>query len=319
MAKHHELKPTFKTSHSGIFDAAIPPVLEIESGDRVTLHSLSGGADILPTGKEFQILPDHLEFLREYSERNLKVPGHIMTGPIAVKGARPGDTLEVRIRDVRLRQNWGYNTIRPLGGGLPEDFPVHYRTHILFDMDRKLGKLPWGVDLPLSPFFGVMGVAPPPLWGAISSGPPREHGGNIDNKELVVGTTLFLPVFVDGGNFSAGDGHACQGDGEVNSSALETALTGTFEIALRKDLKLTMPRAETPTHYVTMGMDVDLDDAAKQALREMIVFICEKTNLSREDAYTLCSLAADLRVTQIVDGNKGIHVMLAKTALHGEA
>ena len=315
MATHHELHATTKTAHWGFFDAAIPPVLEIASGDRVTLHSINGGPDILPTSKEFDVLPDHREFLRDFQGK--PVPGHIMTGPIAIKGARIGDALEVRILDVKLRQNWGYNSIHPLGGGLPEDFPVRHRTHIFLDRERMVGKLPWGVDLPLNPFFGVMGVAPPKLWGAISSGPPREHGGNIDNKELVAGSTLFLPVHVDGGLFSAGDGHACQGDGEVNSSALETALTGTFEIILRKALKLTMPRAETPTHYITMGMDVDLDDAAKQALREMIVFIVEKTNLSREDAYTLCSLAADLRVTQIVDGNKGIHVMLAKTALHG--
>ena len=314
MPKSHEVKATAKTIHYSVFDAAIPPVLEIDSGDRVTLQCLSGAPDVIPTSGPFELLPEHLQVIKDLAVKN---PGHFMTGPVAVRGAKPGHTLEIRILDVWLRQNWAHNSIRPLGGALPEDFQVRRCLHILLDGEKMVAKMPWGVDLPLNPFFGVMGVAPPPLWGAISSGPPREHGGNMDNKELVKGSTLFLPVFVDGGNFSAGDGHAAQGDGEVNSNGLETALGGTFEIILRKDLKLTMPRAETPTHYITMGMDVDLDDAAKQALREMIVFICERTNLSREDAYTLCSLAADMRVTQIVDGNKGIHVMLAKSALHG--
>ena len=314
MPKSHELKATAKTIHYSVFDAAIPAVLEIDSGDRVTLQCLSGAPDVIPKSGPFELLPEHLQVIKDL---NVKNPGHFMTGPVAVRGAKPGHALEIRILDVWLRQNWAHNSIRPLGGALPEDFQVRRCLHILLDREKMVAKLPWGVDLPLNPFFGVMGVAPPKLWGPISSGPPREHGGNMDNKELIKGSTLFLPVHVDGGNFSAGDGHAAQGDGEVNSNGLETALGGTFEIILRKDLKLTMPRAETPTHYITMGMDVDLDDAAKQALREMIVFICEKTNLSREDAYTLCSLAADLRVTQIVDGNKGIHVMLAKSALHG--
>jgi acetamidase/formamidase len=137
----------------------------------------------------------------------------------------------------------------------------------------------------------------------------------MDNKELAAGTTLYLPVFNPGALFSAGDGHAVQGDGEVCLTALETCMTGTFELIVRKDLSLAMPRAETPGHYLTMGMNEDLDDAAKQALREMIALIRERANLSAEDAYTLCSLMADLRITQLVDGNKGVHAMLPKAAL----
>jgi acetamidase/formamidase len=229
-----------------------------------------------------------------------------------VRGAEPGDVLEVRIRQVVLRQDWGWNLIQPLLGTLPDDFPELRRTFLPLDRERMEARLPWGSALPLRPFFGIMACAPPPGWGRITSVIPRAHGGNMDNKELVAGTTLYLPVFVPGAGFCVGDGHGAQGDGEVCLTAIETALTGTFEIHLRKDLSLTLPRAETPTHHVTMGFDPDLDDAAAMALRDMIRLITERTGLSREDAYMLCSLAADLRVTQTVDVNKGIHVMLEK-------
>jgi len=171
--------------------------------------------------------------------------------------------------------------------------------------------------VPLRPFFGIMGVAPPPHYGAVSSIEPREFGGNMDNKELIAGSTLFLPVWARGALFSAGDGHAVQGDGEVCLTALETSLSGTFELVLHKRYGLKFPRAVTPTHYITMGMDPDLDDAARQALREMIALIGELAALAPEDAYTLCSLACNLRVTQLVDGNKGIHAMLARSLLPG--
>jgi acetamidase/formamidase len=173
--------------------------------------------------------------------------------------------------------------------------------------------MPWGMELPLAPFFGVMGTAPPAHWGRVSSLIPRAFGGNIDNKELGAGATLYLPVFVEGALFSCGDGHGAQGDGEVCITAIETALEGTFEFHLREDLSFAMPRAETRTHHITMGIDPDLDICAKDALREMIGLITERTKLSREEAYMLCSLAADLRVTQTVNGNKGIHCMLPKT------
>ena len=175
--------------------------------------------------------------------------------------------------------------------------------------------MPWGLELPLKPFFGVTAVAPPAPWGMVSTLPPRRNGGNMDNKELVAGTTLYLPIHVDGALFSVGDGHAAQGDGEVNINAIETGLVGTFELIVRDDMKLDWPMAETPTHVMTMAFDPDLDDAVVIALRDMIKLICARTGLSREDAYTLCSLAADLRVTQVVNGSKGIHCMLEKRCL----
>lgn len=223
--------------------------------------------------------------------------------------------LEVRIEDIQLRQDWGYNVIRPLAGTLQGDFHATRLLHIPLDLNAKVGKLPWGLELELAPFFGVMGTAPPPAWGRVTSIVPRAFGGNLDNKEMVAGATIFLPVFVEGGLFSCGDGHAAQGDGEVCVTAIETALQGRFTFILREDLAFAYPRAETPTHYLTMGMDPDLDRCAEMALRDMIVLIGEVAGLSREDAYTLCSIAADLRVTQTVNGSKGIHCMLAKKLL----
>jgi acetamidase/formamidase len=180
-----------------------------------------------------------------------------------------------------------------------------------------IGRLPWCLELPLSPFFGVMAVAPPPGWGSVSTLPPRRNGGNLDNKELVAGTTLYLPIHVEDALFSVGDGHGAQGDGEVCITAIETGLVGTFELILRDDMRLTWPQAETPTHAVTMAFDPDLDDCVTIALREMLDLIVARTGLDRQEAYALCSLAADLRVTQVVNGSKGIHVMLDKRYLRG--
>ncbi|MCP8937087.1 acetamidase/formamidase family protein [Alsobacter sp. SYSU M60028] len=308
---HHHLKASAETCHWGFFDGSLPPVLTVESGDSVTIDCLAGAPEQLP-GPGFHVPPE----IHEVHQRAVKqLPGHILTGPVAVRGAKPGHVLEVRIKDIQLRQDWGYNVIRPLAGTLQDDFHETRMLHIPLDAQRNVATLPWGLELKLAPFFGVMGVAPPRGWGRLTSLVPRAFAGNIDNKELVAGATLFLPVFVDGANFSCGDGHGAQGDGEVNVTAIETALQGTFEFVLRDDLVFTYPRAETPTHYITMGMDPDLDQCVVRALRDMIVLMGEKAGLSREDAYTLCSLAADLHVTQTVNGSKGVHCMIAKELL----
>ena len=174
---------------------------------------------------------------------------------------------------------------------------------------------PWGVTIPAKPFFGVMGTAPAAGRGRMTSVEPQDFGGNIDNKELVAGSVLYLPVAVAGGLFSAGDGHAAQGDGEVCLSAVETGLTATFGIGLVKGAHLPAPFAETPGHLITMAFHEDLDEAVRIALRHMIGQIAERTLLSAEHAYRLCSLAADLHVTQVVNRRKGIHVMLPKSIL----
>jgi acetamidase/formamidase len=311
MGAHHELHASSKTVHWGFFDARLPPVLRVASGDRVTFDCLTAEPEDLPPDPSW-VLPE----LREVHAGCERGPGpHFMTGPVWVEGAEPGDTLEVRILDCWLRQDWGWNLIAPLLGTLPEDFPRLRRLHLTIDRKAMEARLPWGMRVPLRPFFGVIGVAPPPAYGRITSVVPREHGGNLDNKELVPGATLYLPVWNRGALLSVGDGHAVQGDGEVCLTAVEAAVSGTFELVVRKDLRLAFPRAETPTHWITMGLDPDLDDAAKQALREMIALLGDLVGLAPEDAYTLCSLAADLRVTQLVDGNKGIHAMLPKSVL----
>lgn len=315
MPQDHRLDASAKTCHWGCFAADIPPVMEIETGDTVTVQAISGGPDVLPEG-DYEIPPAYADV-----HANVHPPfgrGHILTGPIRVKGAEPGDALEVRVKRIELGTDWGWNAIRPLMGALYEDFHEHRLIHVALDRARMTGRLPWGVDLPLSPFFGVMGTAPPPEWGMLRSTEPRAFGGNMDCKELGEGARIFFPVFVEGANFSAGDGHALQGDGEVNVTAIEAALTGTFEFHLHKGMKLDLPFAETDEHYITLGLDTDLDHATKQALRQMIDLATSRTNLSREEVYALLSICGDLRISQVVNMVKGAHVMLAKSHLHGD-
>ena len=309
MTEHHTVACRPNNCHWGFFDAALPPVLTVVSGDTVTFDCVSGGRDILPTDPAFEILADHRAIHGALTPR---LGAHIMTGPVAVAAAEPGDVLQIDILSIECRQNWGYTRIRPLAGTLPEDFPIHKIWHSAIDWQRGIATLPWGAEIDLAPFFGVMGVAPPPVYGAVTSIVPREFGGNMDCKELVAGTTLYLPIWTPGALFSVGDGHGVQGDGEVCITALETALSGTFRLTLRKDLQFDLPRAETPSHHITMGFNDDLDDAAKTALREMIDLIVERLGLAADEAYMFASLAVDLRVTQLVDGNKGIHAMLPK-------
>jgi acetamidase/formamidase len=211
--------------------------------------------------------------------------------------------------------DWGFVAILPLLGTLPDEFTEYETIHPSIDRARGVCTLPWGTELPLDPFFGIIGVAPPKAWGRCGSPVPRAFGGNMDNKELKPGTTLYLPVFNEGALFMAGDGHGVQGDGEVCITALETGLSGKFRLTVRQDFPVEFPFAETATHLMSIGLDEDLDDAAKQAVREMVKHVCKRTNLSRNQAYMLCSLIGDLRVTQTVDGNKGVHMLLAKSYL----
>ncbi|MEI7494972.1 MAG: acetamidase/formamidase family protein [Betaproteobacteria bacterium] len=309
MSQTHFLNPTPQTVHWGHFNAAIPAVLEVASGDELVIDTFSGGMSEVADPTLFR--PEH----RLIVDTVPQILGpHILTGPVHVSGAEPGDTLEIRILDIELTTDWGWNIIRPLKGALPEDFPNLSRRVIPIDRQANVARLPWGVDIPLRPFFGIIGVAPPPAYGLVSSVEPREYGGNIDNKEFIPGTSLFLPVFVPGANLSVGDGHAVQGDGEVCLTALETCLKGRFQVIVHKQ-SLNFPRAITPTHYIAMGMDVDLDDAAKQALRNMIKWLTEIKPWTAEEAYVFCSLACDLHVTQLVDGNKGIHAMVSRGIL----
>jgi len=289
----------------------------VQSGDTVILECVSGGPETLPPPSSGLKVPAALSAI--HASNIPRAGGHIITGPVAIAGAEPGDMLEVHIDKIEFGNDWGFCGFRPLAGTLPEDFPERFISHITVDRQRKIGRMPYGLELELAPFFGVMGVAPKPGYGTISTVQPREHGGNLDNKELGEGATLFLPVWAPGAMFSAGDGHGVQGDGEVCINALEICLTGTFTFTLHKQQGgaplLSHPRGETATHYISMGMNEDLDIAMKQALREMIAFICSRSNLSRQEAYQFCSLAVDFRVTQTVNGEKGVHGMLKKGLL----
>jgi acetamidase/formamidase len=238
---------------------------------------------------------------------------HTLTGPIYVKGAEPGDVLEVRFREIDLWLPIAGQGFVPARGVLPEEFPYAWNKVHFLDLEEKTLAYAPGVVIPLAPFWGVIGVAPPASMGRVPSGPPNVFGGNLDNRDLRPGASLFLPVHVEGALLSLGDGHAAQGYGEVCLSAVETSLQGEIQLVVHKGKRLRWPRAETPSHYIAMGLHTDLDEAVKLATRDMLDFVVETKGLSREDAYLLLSAAMDLVVTQAVDGTKGIHALLPKS------
>ena len=311
--RNHRLLPTPQTITWGYFDARTPPVLRIRSGDVVEIESLVAftveGLEAAGLRRE-QIQPALLEIDREVKDRG-NVP-HILTGPIWVDSAEPGDVLEVKVISVEPTVPYAVNFFGPGRGFLADEFTYEHYKLTPLDLSRKVARFSKDIEIPIKPFFGVMGVAPPAFSGRISSGPPWIHTGNIDNKELVAGSAVYLPVHVKGALFSAGDGHAAQGDGEVCVTALETSLRGTFQLSVRKGQRLLWPRAETPAHFVTMGFDESLEVATRIAINEMMDFLRTQKGLSREEAYILASDAVDLRITQLVDGKKGVHALLPK-------
>jgi acetamidase/formamidase len=308
----HELKASPATVHRGFFDASLKPVLTIDSGDVVRLETASGNPRYFESlGVPREKIPAELYTVYEGVEGTGR-GDHTLNGPIAIRGAEPGDMLEIRIRTVDVRLPIAGQSFVPNRGLLPEEFPYEKARVLWIDLTRKTVEYAPGVEVPVKPFWGVMGVAPPPGMGRVPSGPPNVFGGNLDNRDLGTGSTLYLPVHVAGALLSIGDGHAVQGHGEVCLSAVETSLKGEIQVVLHKGRTLRWPRAETATHYITMGLHADLDEAAKIATREMLDFLVESKGLRREDAYMLASAAMDLIVTQVVDGTKGIHAMMPK-------
>ncbi|HWK52998.1 MAG TPA: acetamidase/formamidase family protein [Hyphomicrobiales bacterium] len=308
----HRLPASPQTVVWGYYDATSEPVLRIASGDTVQIHTLIVTG---PDGLEAAGLPpEQVEpALRDVHAQVARGGPHILTGPIYIEEAMPGDVLQVNILSVQPAVPYATNTFSR-GGFLGEEFAGPRTRLFPLDLERGVAQFGDGIEIPLRPFFGSMGVAPPPDAGRLGSGPPWIHAGNLDNKELVAGTTLFIPVHVPGALFQAGDGHAAQGDGEVSLTALETSLEGELEFIVRKDMgTLTWPRAETPEAYITMGMDENLEEAARIAVREMIAFLVAEKQLSADDAYMLTSMAVDLRITQLVDGKLGVHAMLWKS------
>ncbi|MCC7181292.1 MAG: acetamidase/formamidase family protein [Acidobacteria bacterium] len=310
----HDLKLAPDNVHWGYYDARVKPVLTIASGDRVRVETMAarGLERLRLAGVAESEIPESMKAVE--AAVTARGPGaHPLTGPIFVSGAEPGDSLEVRIGDIQFLHPYGVIGFLPGGGTLPSEFPYAYLKLVRFDPSGRTARFAPGVTLPLAPFFGSIGVAPPVLSGRVSSGPPGPHVGNLDIKELGAGSTIFLPVHVPGALLSIGDGHAAQGDGEVTGTAIETSLATTIQVVLHKKKPLRFARIETATHVITVGLDPDLDEAARIATREMVDYLVAEKRLSRDDAYTLCSAAVDLRVSQVVDVTKGVHAMLARS------
>ncbi len=309
----HDLKASPATVHRGFFDAALPAVLTINSGDVVRLETATGNPRYFESlGVPREKIPAELYEVYKGVEGTGR-GDHTLNGPIAIRGAEPGDVVEIRIRSVDVRLPIAGQSFVPNRGLLPDQFPYEKARVLWIDLNRRTVEYAPGVEVPVKPFWGVIGVAPPPSMGRVPSGPPNVFGGNLDNRDLGAGSTLYLPVHVPGALLSFGDGHAVQGYGEVCLSAVEASLRGEVEILLHKGQQLRWPRAETATHYMTMGLHADLDEAARIATSEMLDFLVATKGLTRENAYMLASAAMDLVVTQVVDGTKGIHAMMPKS------
>ena len=300
----------------GYYSAQAKPVLTVHSGDVVRMHTVSTCSleRMEAGGVPHAAIPQYDRDIHE-QVKDKGPGGHILTGPVAIADAEPGDVLEVQIQKIEIDVPYACNGFGPGRGFLPNDFPYARTKVIPLDREHMLARFAPGINIPLHPFFGSMGVAPPSA-GRINSGPPWMHGGNMDNKELVAGTTLFIPVHAHGALFEAGDGHAGQGNGEVDITALETWLTGTFKFIVHKDQHLLWPRGETPASYIAMGFDEDLKIATEMAVHNMIDFLVSEKHLSREDAYALTSVAIDVDITQLVDGKVGVHAMCPKGIFH---
>jgi len=319
------LLATPETIAWGNYNGAAKPALTVQSGDTVTIQTLStcGSPQRLESeGVPAAEIPSYVTDIYNKFPADQKGPGgHILTGPVAIEGAEAGDVLEVRIQKIAIDVPWSCNSFGAGRGFLPDDFPYSRTKIVRLDREKMLADFAPGIEIPLHPFFGSMGIATPT--GKSDSAPPWMNAGNMDNKELVAGSTLYIPVNTKGANFEVGDGHANQGNGEVDITALETQLTGTFQFILHKGNlndpnRLLWPRAETPTAYISMGFHADLTRATEMAIRNMITFLsmqdADHAHLSREDAYSLISVACDVDITQLVDlPHVGVHVVCPKS------
>lgn len=321
------LRSTPETVSWGWIAADRDPVRRVKSGavlriDTVTHQGINTTDDPvtffaragIPAGK---VLPDAIEIYRRVTRGEGAGP-HLLTGPVFVEGARPGDMLEVRILDVAIRVPYGVNATGPGAGVAPELLERAEQTVIALDLARGVALVRPGVEVPLAPFMGIVAVAPPPGLKRVSTKPPGAFGGNIDFRHLTAGSTLYLPVFNEGALFYTGDGHACQGDGEVDGTAIEISLTPTVQLIAHPGAGGAMrsPRAEDAAHHYTMGMAATLDDALKAAVRETVAFL-QGRGLSPKEAYTVCSLAVDFRIGEAVNGVLMVYGAIPKRIFTG--
>jgi len=313
--KTHRLEATSTTVAYGYYWSEAKPVLTIASGDIIDVDTLltNNPAGLARAGVPDAKIQASLKEVVDKVPREQRGPGgHILTGPVYVEGAQPGDALEVKVLSIDLAIDYGYNGC---SGFLPENCDRSVPIRIIqLDGKNKTAEIFPGIVVPLRPFFGSMGVAPAPEIGRVSSNPPGRHAGNMDNKELVAGSTLYIPVFAPGALFEVGDGHVAQGDGEVDQTAIETSLRGRLQLTVKKGMKLSWPRAETATDYITMGADPDLTAATRIAIQEMVDFLAETRGLTKHQAYQVVSMAGNVAVTQLVDRpNVGVHVRMPKS------
>jgi acetamidase/formamidase len=313
--KTHRLEATPSTVAYGYYWSEAPAVLRIDSGDIIDVDTLLTNT---PTGLAKAGVPDNKiqaslkAIVTEVTGERRGPGGHILTGPVYVEGAEPGDVLEVKILSIDLVLDYGYNGCN---GYLPENCETGLPSKILnLNRNKMTAEFLPGIVIPLKPFYGSIGVSPAADLGRVSSNPPGRHAGNLDNRELVAGSTLYIPVFVPGALFEIGDGHAAQGDGEVDQTAIETSLRGRLQLTVRKDMRLKWPRAETATDFISMATDPDLAIATKTAIQEMVDFLVAEKKLTRHQAYQLVSIAGHVIITQLVDKpNLGVHVKLPKS------
>jgi acetamidase/formamidase len=337
----HVVRATPETVQWGAFDASVEPVRRIASGDIVLIEALAHHAGDAPD----LMMDDGVRAVYDGIPPDERGPGvHIVTGPIHVEGAQPGDTLECRVLRLEPRLPYGSN-FSANWGLLHDEFDK--REHVVIyeaDVDANVARAVFQYDFPHAPLpytgfvtepgsverrpalrdvtiplrlhLGTAGVAPA-AEGKISTIPPGRHGGNMDNREFVVGTSMYYPVAREGALFWAGDSHFAQGDGEVNGTGIEAHVNATLQLILHKDMPITTPVLETPELWICHGFNEDLDLAVQEAVLETIDFLTKRWGVSREEAYSVVGLAGDLRVTQVVDGVKGAHMAIRKDCFRG--
>jgi acetamidase/formamidase len=307
--KMHQLACTPETVHWGYLSADIEPVLSMQSGHYITIDTVSGDKAKLPENKEdFEILAEHKRILRKHKP---KLGPHILTGPVYVEGAMPGDLLAVDILGAELRQNWGWHEIEPGTGVMPELEESGEIITIPIETIRGMIKLPWGEKkIKAEPFFGYMGVMPRPEDGKLSSLIPGYFGGNMDTRLFGPSTRVYFPVSVAGAGFSIGDGHALQGDGEVAGTAVETALTGAFRIHVKDNCGVQFPFMVTIGKMVATAVAENLDSAISLAMNEAILLLGHFHDLSETEAYRHLSILGDVRISQLVNSVKGIYIVI---------
>jgi acetamidase/formamidase len=306
----------------GYYGADVPPIARVKDGDVVEIQTINTTgitrkdpeafykANNLPLDEQAL---DIIEIYKKVKPEPSGLSGHMLTGPIYIEGAEPGDTLEVRILDVVLRSGYGVNAVWPKGGELPDDVKTRENFVYKYDKKKHTASFKPGIEIPIKPFMGVMAVSPPPDKGRVSSIPPGYYGGNLDLKHLVKGTTLYLPISTKGALFTTGDCHAAQGTGEISGVAIEASLTLIAKFIVRKDKPIKHVRAETPTHFIAIGLDPDLTKAMKNAASEAVNFIKDDLGFTFNEALSIASTGVDFEVTQTVDQTLGVNAMIPKS------